>query len=103
MEHILGSKNSLANTTSTIVIFTGPGGSIRIYPGISGSNGAETTGLQQHFGANSSVLYSKLRGVYNHFCNIFHLTPYPITEFKLYFVAYLFKEGLSTETVKSCS
>ena len=38
---------------------------------------------------------------YNDFCNIFCLTPYPVTETQLsYFVAYLFKEGLSAATVK---
>ena len=39
---------------------------------------------------------------YNEFCSNFRLTPYPVTETKLwYFVAYLFKGGLSAGTVKS--
>ena len=39
---------------------------------------------------------------YNDFCNTFRLAPYPVTETQLsYFVAYLFKEGLSAATVKS--
>ena len=40
--------------------------------------------------------------LYNDFCNNFCLTPYHVTETKLsYFVAYLFKDGLSAGTVKS--
>ena len=39
---------------------------------------------------------------YNEFCDRFNLTTYPVTESQLsYFVAYLFKEGLSAGTVKS--
>ena len=39
---------------------------------------------------------------YNEFCSNFCLTLYPVMETKLlYFVAYLFKDGLSAGTVKS--
>ena len=39
---------------------------------------------------------------YNDFCNNFQLIPYPVSEGQLsYFVAYLYREGLSAGTVKS--
>ena len=39
---------------------------------------------------------------YNNFCSMFGLTPYPVTESQLsYYVAHLYREGLSAGTVKS--